>query len=76
MLDRIEMNIIRASFEVLIVAYRVFPETSLPKQILATVIAGNSRARCDDTPGERSLDRLPPTGKIRVTRWQSQNSMQ
>jgi hypothetical protein len=41
MLDRVEMNIVHASFEILIVAYRVLPETSLPKQILATVISEN-----------------------------------
>ncbi len=76
MLDRVEMNIVHASFEILIVAYRVLPETSLPKRILATVIPDNGRARCDNTPGERSLDRLPTAGKIGVTGRQSQNGVQ
>ena len=39
MLDRIEVDIVRASFKIPIFADRVLPEAPLPKQILTTMIA-------------------------------------
>jgi hypothetical protein len=66
MLDRVEMNIVRAALKVVVVADRVFPKASLPKRILAAVIAANICASCDDAAGEPGLDGFPAARKIRI----------
>jgi len=64
MLDGVKMNIVRATFEVLVVAYCMFPKPPLPKQILATLVAGNGHAARDDAARELGFDRFPATGEI------------
>jgi hypothetical protein len=60
MLDRIEMHIIGAAFEISFITYGMLPKALLPKRIFAAMIAGNWSARSDDAMRETSLDPSPP----------------
>jgi hypothetical protein len=64
MLDGIEMNVVRAALKVAVVAYGVLPKTSLPKQILSTVITGNIGSGCNDATSKLGLDCFPAAWKI------------
>ncbi len=50
------MNVVRTALEIVVVSYRVLPETSLPKQILAAIIPMNAGIGRDDAAREPGLD--------------------
>src|SRR5580700_9272354 len=72
---RIVMDVIDMSLEVLLVADRVFPVSSLPKRKFAVRVAPDFDSRSEQAGTEDSLDSPPPPGEIRVSRRQGQNRM-
>jgi hypothetical protein len=69
MLDRVEMNVVGAAFEIGVIANGVFPKALLPKRIFAPMVARNRHACCHDASCEDPLDTPPSAGKIRVSWW-------
>src|SRR5205085_10761310 len=48
MLDRVEMNVVGAAFEIAVIANSVFPKTLLPKRVFASRVARDGHACYDN----------------------------
>jgi len=64
MLDRVEMNLVSAAFEIAVIANGVFPKALLPKRIFAPIVARDRQACCYDASRKGPLDSPPSAGKI------------
>jgi hypothetical protein len=76
MLDRVEMYVIDVPLEILLVAQRMFPVSSLPNTALASGgAARRNRFASGQGAGECRFDQAPAHGKIGVAFRQSPNRM-
>ena len=75
MLDRVEVDVIHMPLEIVIIPDRVFPESSLPQNILSTSVAETINSPGSDAAREVPLDLLPSCGEISVTRRQGHDDM-
>jgi hypothetical protein len=63
MLDRIEMDVVDMTREIVAVADRVLPEPPLPQRKIAIAVALQRGPSLDQRAGEMPLDPTPSTGK-------------
>ena len=70
------MDIVEVPREILLVPDRVLPKSSLPKPVLAFVIALDCDSASHDVPGEMALDPSPSAGKIEIVRREREDYVQ
>ncbi len=59
MLDRIEMNVIRAAFEIRFVPDGMLPKALLPKRVFTSMVVRDRRTSRDYASREGAFDPLP-----------------
>ena len=64
--DRIDVDVIDVTREVVLVAYRVFPVTALPNPIFSVCIGDERKARGDERIGEMSFYAAPAIGVVGI----------
>jgi hypothetical protein len=74
--DRIEVDIVHVTREIVIVSNRVLPKAALPQRIFASAIRPKRGVKRGQSPRESALDGAPPPGKIRVSFGQCKNGVQ
>jgi len=75
-LDRIEVDVVDVSLEILLVPNGVFPKAPLPQRIFAIAMALDRRAGGDKTMRDMRLDPPPAAGEIGIAGWQRPDGMQ
>src|SRR5438552_9309132 len=76
MLDRIEVDVVDVSLEILLSSNCVLPKSPLPERVFAAAMALDRHARGDKAMREIRLDTLPAAGKIGIARRQRPYRMQ
>ncbi len=75
-LDRIDVDVIDVTGEVVVVAYRMFPVTPLPKTVFATCISNEGKACGHDRAGEMAFYAAPAVGVVSIVLGKSEDGVQ